>query len=594
MMRPLLERRTALRAWLVFLVVAWLLVAADVLDGTLYQGDVDDRLRAIQIRHLLGGGRWFDPVLPMISMPEPYASPWSRLVDLPYLILARLFGLVLSDGAAVHLATLVWPPLLLVAFSSLFLAILRRMMPAMGASSPALAAGCALLSVLALWEFSPGRIDHHNMQLTAAFLAFYGLVRFDLKGGILAGIGTGISLLIGLEALPLLAAAFAMTAAVYILGSGAGGRFLSAAGGGLVVTLISGGLIFVGPAGLRATQCDSFSAPYLLAGVGAGLTALTGPLIALRLGFNRVWHRLLILALPGAACIGAAAFLFPVCLAGPYHMVDALSASGWLHRAAAEQTALYLLQAHQPGIFFLLLVQTVILFAAALPVWRARQEGRPQTAILWVIAALGLLMAFATLRNIRFPAAIVPLFLPLAVAALTSLRTRLGPARFTAGGFILLLAGVSVCGLGTLMVPARAAPDTIDVMAALTCDSEDFSVLASSEPGRVLAPLGLGLPIIEQAPEGFTVSAIPFHRASPGIRRTLIAFTTPDAAARRQILDQFDYIAICRPPAGLDVDAPGSLFAELAANTRAGGLTAVPGADGSRFGLWRIEPSPAD
>ena len=60
----------------------------DALDGVNFLGDIDDDLRAVQIRLLVEGGAWFDRTIPMIQMPEAYISPWSRLVDLPYAIFA--------------------------------------------------------------------------------------------------------------------------------------------------------------------------------------------------------------------------------------------------------------------------------------------------------------------------------------------------------------------------------------------------------------------------------------------------------------------------------------------------------------------------
>lgn len=580
--------------WLIFLAFAWLLIGIDLMDGSIYQGDVDDRLRNIQILHLYQNGGWFDPVLPMISMPEPYASPWSRLVDLPYLALASLFGLTLSDAEAVHLATLVWPPLLMVAFSGLFAATVRRMTSSLPVSDAVMAAGCALLAMLAVWEFSPGRSDHHNMQLTVVALAVYGVMRFDVKGGILSGIGVGASWLIGLEALPFLAVMLGCVATLYIMRAGAAGAFLSAAGGGLLVTLLAGGLVFVGPAGLANPQCDAFSIPYLLAGAGAGLVALIGPVLIQHLGLGHVWQRLVGLGAPGALILLMAAWLFPLCLSGPYHMIDEVSASGWLHRAPAEQNALYLLTSGQVGIFVLLLVQAGIWTAAGWPVWKQLNTQHPQIAILWMAAGLALLMAFITLRNMRFAMAIIPLFLPLAISALAGLHLHRGKAGIAAAGLGFVMTAFSATALAAQIAPPRRAPDVIDVMAALDCEGEDFSVLETVAPGNILAPLGMGLPVIEKAPPGFTVSAIPFHRASPGIRRTLTAFTTTDPIERQQSLSSFDYVAVCLPPPEWPSGSSGSLFSDLTAAKPIAGLKRVLPDDESRFALWQITAIKAD
>ncbi|HLP70393.1 MAG TPA: hypothetical protein VK181_23045, partial [Rhizobium sp.] len=75
---------------LIAFAVAALLTAFDVMDGRFYYRDIDDLLRAQQIRTLLDSGHWYDLTIPTIRMPEVYVSPWSRLVDLPYVVLTLL------------------------------------------------------------------------------------------------------------------------------------------------------------------------------------------------------------------------------------------------------------------------------------------------------------------------------------------------------------------------------------------------------------------------------------------------------------------------------------------------------------------------
>ena len=59
-----------------------LMVLADLADGRRFHADVDDQLRELQIRFLASAeGHWYDLTLPFVTTPDPYVSPWSRLID---------------------------------------------------------------------------------------------------------------------------------------------------------------------------------------------------------------------------------------------------------------------------------------------------------------------------------------------------------------------------------------------------------------------------------------------------------------------------------------------------------------------------------
>jgi hypothetical protein len=98
----------------------------------------------------------------------------------------------------------------------------------------------------------------------------------------------------------------------------------------------------------------------------------------------------------------------------------------------------------------------------------------------------------------------------------------------------------------------------------------------------------LALSVIFAAPEGFTVAAVPFHRASPGMKRMFEAFTSHDSDVRRTALKPFDYVAVCRFPSAIDPDqAP--LYAALANDRPWPGLERIPAPSKTDFQLFRID-----
>ncbi|ATN34890.1 hypothetical protein ACO34A_13885 [Rhizobium sp. ACO-34A] len=122
--------RTGLTRGLFFLrlvFLGFLLIFLGGLDGRFERIDVDDALRRIEVLQLLADGRWFDRTLDVIRMPEAYVSPWSRLVDLPYILLTWVIEPFTGRDAAARYAFLVWPPVMFVGFCLLFTANLFRL-----------------------------------------------------------------------------------------------------------------------------------------------------------------------------------------------------------------------------------------------------------------------------------------------------------------------------------------------------------------------------------------------------------------------------------------------------------------------------------
>jgi len=130
--------------------------------------------------------------------------------------------------------------------------------------------------------------------------------------------------------------------------------------------------------------------------------------------------------------------------------------------------------------------------------------------------------------------------------------------------------------------------DAADYMTFDECQGQDFSVLATITPGRIAAPNGISLPILFSAPDGFSVAAIPFHRAAPGMKRMYEAFLSGDPAVRKVALAPFDYVAVCRFPLESD-PAFAPLYAALSAGRDWPGLVRLASPVETNFQLFRID-----
>ena len=167
--------------------------------------DTDDNMRIMQVRALLHGQGWFD--LRDYRMNPPFGANihWSRLVDLP--IAGLILGLrpFLGGAGAERWAVAIAPMLpFLLLLCSLALTARRLLGPT-----------AYLLAFIALFfagsnngMFTPERIDHHGWQLALLALSIASIADPDrVRGGIVLGLSTALSLAIGLEMIIYLALA---------------------------------------------------------------------------------------------------------------------------------------------------------------------------------------------------------------------------------------------------------------------------------------------------------------------------------------------------------------------------------------------------
>ncbi|WP_105440199.1 hypothetical protein [Neorhizobium sp. T25_13] len=576
--------------WRIFLIVyitALAMSALDIANGHLLTGDIDDRMRAIQIRQLLSPtGHWWSLVLPVVSMPEPYVSPWSRLVDLPYVAISIALSPMLGHNDAISWSFLIWPPLMLGIYSILVSQILRRLTEFHTTADYLLLVATTISMTLAVGEFAPGRIDHHGMQILALMTIVLGLVRWDRFGGILIGLGSVTSVAIALEGLPLVVTAFSGLVISYLCRTRASQQVLAGASASVLLCTVPVALVLLGPSASISTQCDAFSAPYIFLLVGC-----SAPLLLVTTVFPRItgWGQLAIICVVGAAAVVFAALLFPRCLAGPYEVIDPISRSLWFDRILQEKP-LWSAAAHTPpAVIWWVGLAGSLLLAAVPPMLGPRGREQPGRPVIFAIAAASLFLTIGIARYVRFPFAFIPLFLPVAYHYLKQGQATPVAWWHTRSIFLasLLLPIAAAQSASMFMPPIELNYDAADYMAFDDCPHGDFSVLGKVTPGRIMAPQGLSLRLAEGMPDGFSVGAIPFHRASPGIRRALEFFILPGAHVRQQALESFDYVAICRfPLKPMPGDAP--VYTALAGGEEWPGLVRIPGDASNPFQLFRI------
>jgi hypothetical protein len=292
----------------------------------------------------------------------------------------------------------------------------------------------------------------------------------------------------------------------------------------------------------------------------------------------------------GTATVVFAALLFPRCLAGPYEVIDPVSRSLWFDRIIQEKP-LWSAVANTPPVVVLWVgISGSILLAAVPPMLGLRGRAQPARPIIYAVAAATLVLTIGIARYVRFPFAFIPLLLPLSYQHLRQWSQTADFRPYNRSLFIasLLLPVLAVQSANVLMPSREPTNDAADYMAFDERSQGDFSVINKVAPGRIMAPQGLSLRLAEVLPDGYSVGAVPFHRASPGIRRALEFFILPDAHGRKLAIAPFDYVAICRFPL-MPERGEAPVYATLASGNDWPGLIRVTDKASNAFQLFKVD-----
>src|SRR5579871_2890412 len=200
--------RPAARLFLICISLAvfiWPQVPAMISALRLELPDSDDAMRLLSVRDFLAGQGWFDMHQYRYLPPQGVVMHWSRLVDLPMVMLVRLLTPFTGLEKALGLTAAAWPLALFGAYLTAAGLIARRRWGSIAAVFVILAA-CQMTVFADI--FGTGRIDHHNVVALLLTIAAGALILSDnsARAPYLADIACAASLAVSLEALPYVAA----------------------------------------------------------------------------------------------------------------------------------------------------------------------------------------------------------------------------------------------------------------------------------------------------------------------------------------------------------------------------------------------------
>ena len=566
------------------LAIAWPSINGGVFDAM----STDDAMRLVQVRDWIGGQGWFD--LFQHRLDPPGASMhWSRVVDVPLAALILLLRPLIGTHGAETVTLFLWPLLLLAAALGLVAAIAREMSGSV-TTSQITAVVLAVLSAPALIHFRPGAIDHHNAQivLLLALVLLTSQIEQSAVKAALGGLVASLSLAIGIEMLPAIAAIGIAVFGLFVWRGASVSRQVAAFGAALAASSLLLAPALLPLPSLALPVCDAFGGPVLLLVAGGGISLM------IMVGIDRLHSTLRLRLVTGAASaialVGAFLSLFAGCIASPYAQLDPLVTSLWVDKVVESMSLATMLQLTPQKVlgFYGFPLMTMGFSAAALI--RSNPPGR----FRWIVGIMTLAaLVGLSFWEMRAAAAASMVAAPIFAASLVTLWPTLAPGR----SLVLLALAVSPASFAALGLSAKPLIDlvfkpqmTIAERDASTCQTvSDVASMTRLPKGRVMAPIDLGPMIL--ADTDHAVFAAPYHRNNDGIVAMLNLMLAPGPAARQILSDRrVDYVVTCSaaPEQDLVNLAPDGLAARLGRGETPDFLEPLDLGPAHKISVWRV------
>ncbi|HZR77053.1 hypothetical protein [Bradyrhizobium sp.] len=548
----------------------------------------DDTMRLVEVRDLLNGQGWLDLMQYRLD-PPGVLMHWSRIIDAPLAMFVALLKPLIGTHDAEAVTLFVWPLLLFAAAVALVVTIARQMSNGSVAAQIA-AAVLTLLAVPALVHFRPGAIDHHNAQidlLLALTLFTLQIERSTFKAA-LAGFMAALSLAIGVEMLPVIAAISIAVVGLFIWRGAPVRRQVLAFAIALAASSLVLALALLPLPGLVAPVFDSLGGPLLLltVGGGVGLTAMVG----IDRYHTALWLRVATATASAIALIGAMVWLFAGHIASPYGQLDPIVVSLWLDKVQETISLATMLRLGPEEVLGFYAFPLIALGIAAAALVRSK----PSERFRWVvgIAALAPLFAISVweMRGTGGAAvAAAPLFAAGAAIVWPSLAIgrNLAVLAFVVSPAMFATIGPPMAPLIYLIFP----PEQMDLAPeASRCQNpSDVASLKQLPKGRVMAPIDLGPAILVET--NHDVFGAPYHRNNDGNLAMLKLMLARPSVAHEMISDRHvDYVVICQtdPNRSIIERAPDGLEATLARGEAPDFLERIDAASAGKITTWRV------
>lgn len=495
-------------------------------DVTTSLGDTDDAMRLVMVRALVHGQGWWDQWIGRLQPPLGVYMHWSRLLDGALAAFDLMLRTILPPAQAETAMRFAWPMLWIFPITLGGLAIVRGL----GGRSAVFV--CMILLVLDLTpyvQFRPGRIDHHNVQITLAVVAAACAIAEGegrTRWAALCAAASALGLAIGVEALAfhaLIGGSFAIRL-LFDRREAAPARAY-----GLTLALCSVGLFALEtpPARWLLPLCDAIGANLVVAVAIGGLgLALVAQFAGKAPTGVRIGALLLVGVLAGVAYVGWE----PACVRGPFAAVDPRLRPFWFDHIQELESWPQMLREERTAAIHSIAVGVICVAAALWLVWRAVRE--PKRGF-WLLAALALVGVVAQAKAYRMEDYGIWFGTPTLAIALADLGERWLKDRMIPVALLAVLASPGTAADAATLAANRLAPIVGRVPIDRCYDTWAYAPLARLPAGIVLAEPDLGPFVLATTPH--SVLSAPYHRMTWGILAAHDALSAPAASAEGRV-----------------------------------------------------------
>lgn len=533
----------------------------------------DDAMRLAQVRDLLAGQSWYDLTQWRMNVPFGLPMHWSRLIDAPIAGLILFFRQFVSPQSAETLAICLWPMLSLLAA---WLAIGRIAQYLAGQKAGVIAVLFGAAGAAVFGYFTPGAIDHHNVQVALTLWTLAFLVEIDTRpsAAIYAACFSILSLAIGIEVLPYVVTTALVVATLWVVRDDDFTPTVRRFG---LTFAIAAPLILVAFAAdheRRSVACDAYSGLYATLAIygGLGLALLT----VISAKGRAPAQRAFLLAGFAFSMLLMIIAIAPGCLNGPYGNVSPRISEIFLMRVQEVQSPVLHAANDWPFFFYGYLYSAVGLAACLLSVFLVERKKRVAAIIGVAFAAMAFAVMSVQVRGVLFALLTSLPGLAASVQLLVQRWTR--PGWRAALATIVALILFSNVSTAYAVYYARNILENASAQAARTkADNESWycfgeksvAQLAAQPRGRIVAFLDQGPAIL--AYSSHSVIAGPYHRNERGILDTFDFMTkSPGVSAQIASRRGIDYVAICQTSYDfgyyMNASGPHGLLGMLVAN----------------------------
>ena len=561
----------------------WLALPA--IGGGIFDAlSTDDAMRLVEVRDLIGGQGWFDLFQYRLD-PPGMLMHWSRVIDAPLagsiLLLKPLLGTHNAEAVTLYF----WPALLFAVALVLIAAIARQLSSNTNAQIAAVL--LAVLALPALVHFRAGAIDHHNAQIDLLLALVLMTIQIEQSAAkaALGGLMASLSLAIGVEMLPAIAAIGVAVFGLFVWRGAPVARQVGVFGAGLSASSLLLAPALLPLSSLTVQVCDAFGGPVLLLAAGGGIS------LVFMVGIDRYYPTLRMRIVSGLTLaivlVGAFLSFFPGCIAPPYAHVDPIVVSLWIDIVAEAISFTRMLQLFPENVpaYYGFPILTLVLAGMALTRSPPPQRFRWIVGIVTLAALIGI-----SLWEVRGAAGASMVAAPIFAASLTILWPGLAPAR----NLLLMSVLASPVGLSAVGLFAKPMLDVIfrpqALPAAPSCRlMSDVAALKQLPKGRVMAPIDLGPAILAETADD--IFAAPYHRNNDGNTALLKLMLAPPPTAQQILSDRrVDYVVTCKTTHDLNIIklAPDGLEARLDRGETPDFLERLRLDPADKISVWRV------